>query len=609
MMRARGQSLIFSALETVARGLSAKYGITVSFEGATAYTDGRRIVLPQISEELTADELDDIRGYLYHETAHCIFSDFGVFEQAARGGQIALKILTNFLEDIRIERAIAARYGGTEHYIERLRGRLNQKNLAAVGEASPFMLMGFALAESMRGQRHGEIDRHEIGPLVKTLAARYTGRLNQAPDTSTIRDIAAEILEDVRRMAAPFEASQSPQPPQPPQSGEGQSGEGQSGEGAKAVADDMARARERDDGGGDERADRDGRGAPDNHSMNGEGARGFGSVEDMMNEQFKAIIERMNRGEKGSGRNHHNEKIDPTAGRQSIPSTTRFDEEISFEGDHSHDELYGRIRAKILMLASGVRGRIERALAARETERRDPLQKRGKLDRRKLARFATDKDFDRPFYKINSSVTGRSAVTILVDLSGSMSGAKIDAARQAAAVMAEALRGLSIPFEVLGFECVGDDRMSKFSRGLSSDSRFNRTEEILSHKIFKSFDGHSLSGIAAIESGANNADGESLMWAARRLAERRESRKILIVLSDGNPVAQGDQRVLYDDLKTKIARVEASGIECVGIGVTTDVVKKFYKDFVVLERVSDLVTGCGQKLAEILLKNQSRMAG
>jgi cobaltochelatase CobT len=342
--------------------------------------------------------------------------------------------------------------------------------------------------------------------------------------------------------------------------------------------------------------------------MNGEGAKGFGSVEDMMNERFKEIIEPMNRGDQGSGKDHHNHKIDPTAGRQSIPATTQFDEEIDFDGDHKFDDAYALIRSKILSMASSVRGKIERALAARVVEQRNPLQKRGKLDRRKLARFATDRDFDRPFFKVQSSMTGQSAVTILVDLSGSMNGSKIDAARQAAAVMGEALRGLSIPFEVLGFECVGDDRMSSYSRGLASLGGFNRTEEILSHKIFKSFDRASLSGIAAIDSGHNNADGESLMWAARRLAERRESRKILIVLSDGNPVAQGDQRILYEDLKTKIARIEASGIECVGIGIgeSGEVVKKFYKDYVVLKRVSDIVTGCGEKLSKILLQNMDR---
>ncbi|WEU67325.1 DNA polymerase III subunit alpha [Xanthomonas phage JGB6] len=39
---------------------------------------------------------------------------------------------------------------------------------------------------------------------------------------------------------------------------------------------------------------------------------------------------------------------------------------------------------------------------------------------------------------------------------------------------------------------------------------------------------------------ANNVDGESVEIAGRRLLQRKESRKIMIVMSDGSPAADGD---------------------------------------------------------------------
>src|SRR6185295_6081299 len=75
-----------------------------------------------------------------------------------------------------------------------------------------------------------------------------------------------------------------------------------------------------------------------------------------------------------------------------------------------------------------------------------------------------------------------------------------------------------------------------------------------------------------------NIDGEALLWASRRLLMRSESRKLLIVISDGAPVDQAtveenaDKAILDRHLREVIAQIEATGaIELAAIGVKHEV--------------------------------------
>jgi cobaltochelatase CobT len=645
MLKKHHKRLIYSVLETVARGLSSKYGIRVIFEGNKAYTDGKKIVLPQLSSELSEDDIEDIRAYLYHEVSHSLYTNFDVFKKAQETHGQALKIMLNYFCDIRIERLIAKQYPGTETPLITLRNKLTKKALGRLQDGEPFFIFCFALAEDMRGNRHPEFESTPTGALAYELSKDFTPRLNGATSTTELLTVCLDLIKKIKELApnkspedetgteisnSSGEKSSAQNGSTPSQPGQENTSKNESPvddnaasevnpsekkdnlEITKQAAKDILnsienlnKTKDKSSDHGEQNDDGQGIGEQsENEEQGDEDTSGLGTMEDFINKDVLSGLTKDSNGARSkNGRNYHDHRIEITSGTESLPFTTQFDEEINFSGRSEYDEGYSFIRSKILSVASGVRNKIERVLASNSIERKTSLQKRGRLDRRKLARLATDGDFDRPFFKLDSIESQKTAVTILIDLSGSMSGMKIKHAQLAASAMAEALTGLQIHFEVLGFECLFDNRVSNFTKNQKS-ARFNRTTERLSHKIFKDFKTSSLSGIAAIKAGNNNADGESVMWAAKRLTERPEKRKILIVLSDGNPVADGDQSILYSDLKTKIERIEASGIECVGIGITTTDVKKFYKDWVILNSVSELAAGCGEALAKILLKNQ-----
>jgi cobalamin biosynthesis protein CobT len=99
----------------------------------------------------------------------------------------------------------------------------------------------------------------------------------------------------------------------------------------------------------------------------------------------------------------------------------------------------------------------------------------------------------------------------------------------------------------------------------------------------------------------NNIDGECLEVAARRLLARREAGKVMIVLSDGAPNANGDTYTLATHLKKVVGDIAKTGINIVGIGIMTDEVRKFYPKNLVINDVSELPDRVVRELKHLLL--------
>ena len=86
-----------------------------------------------------------------------------------------------------------------------------------------------------------------------------------------------------------------------------------------------------------------------------------------------------------------------------------------------------------------------------------------------------------------------------------------------------------------------------------------------------------------------NVDGECVRIAGERLLRQPQERRVLMVWSDGQPACLApDSRALYSDLHASVAWCERAGIEVIGVGIQTDVVKRFYPKHFVLDDVADL---------------------
>ena len=201
-------------------------------------------------------------------------------------------------------------------------------------------------------------------------------------------------------------------------------------------------------------------------------------------------------------------------------------------------------------------------------------QKKGKIAAKNLSRLVTGgATAERIFKKKGDALSLDVALQLVVDYSSSMQGTRVWTAIISAGLLCDTVsRSLRIPVDVIGFSGRTETRMSifkSFDRPVTATQLEDRMADACSHM-------------------AQNADGEALIWAYNRLIVRKEKRKVMIVLSDGEPHA-GRYGNIEKYTKKVIEDIEDnSPVEIVGIGIQTDAATKFYKASVRIDRTSEL---------------------
>lgn len=142
------------------------------------------------------------------------------------------------------------------------------------------------------------------------------------------------------------------------------------------------------------------------------------------------------------------------------------------------------------------------------------------------------------------------AFYILLDDSGSMSGSKREyAARQCSALEFGIPTG--VPFKITAFDVHGNVR----------------------HRVIKDWDDQKKGNISFSESwlynepcGGGNKDGYSIRVAAHELLQRQEKKKMLIILSDGEPTDyKGGSSHGYRDVREAVENARKQGLDVVAI--------------------------------------------
>lgn len=261
--------------------------------------------------------------------------------------------------------------------------------------------------------------------------------------------------------------------------------------------------------------------------------------------------------------------------------------------------------AEIERLTASMTGTIqknlERAFAARKLSHVTPGRRSGKLRASALYRLASGDV--RVFEKREPALVTHAAVSLLIDCSGSMAGAPMRLAAVSAYALSTVLARLGVPFEVAGFTTL------KIASAPLDWERWSRFEPLYM-PLFKRFedrwDAPARERLASlltfpVSRMRNNVDGECVERAAARLALRPEGRRILIVLSDGEPAAEG----WLADQEAHLAAVTASlprrGIDAIGLGIMSEAVERFYPKHVVIHRLEDLPGTVVRELHALIL--------
>src|SRR5579871_2335539 len=173
---------------------------------------------------------------------------------------------------------------------------------------------------------------------------------------------------------------------------------------------------------------------------------------------------------------------------------------------------------------------------------------------------------------------------LLLDHSGSLRGQRAILATAIAEIVADYWSRIGIRYEILGFTTRtwkgGRSREKWIDSGRPPNP--GRLCDLL-HIVYRTADDQykgpppSVRNLLREELIKENVDGEAVAWAAGRLRDRHEPRKILIVVSDGAPVDDSTLSVnpgnyLHRHLKKVIASINDAGdLWLAGIGIGYDV--------------------------------------
>ena len=295
--------------------------------------------------------------------------------------------------------------------------------------------------------------------------------------------------------------------------------------------------------------------------------------------------------------------------------TTDFDEEIRAEDLAEPAELE-RLRAYLDQQLEPLKGavsrlanKLQRRLQAQQNRSWEFDLEEGTLDAGRLARVVANPTTPLSFKREKDTEFRDTCVTLLLDNSGSMRGRPISIAAICADVLARTLERCSVKVEILGFTTRawkgGQARERWLAAGRAQQpGRLND----LRHIIYKSADApwrraRPNLGLMMKEGLLKeNIDGEALEWAHRRVANRPEARKILMVISDGAPVDDSTLSVnpanyLEKHLRDVIAMVEKRRqVELIAIGIGHDVTR-YYQRAVTITDVEQLAGAMTEQLA------------
>ena len=297
--------------------------------------------------------------------------------------------------------------------------------------------------------------------------------------------------------------------------------------------------------------------------------------------------------------------------------STNFDEEIAAEDLAEPVELE-RLRAYLDQQLEPLKGavsrlanKLQRRLQAQQNRSWEFDREEGILDAGRLARVVANPTTPLSF-KIEKDMEFRdTVVTLLLDNSGSMRGRPISIAAICADVLSKTLERCQVKVEILGFTTRawkgGQSRETWLNEGRPQlPGRLND----LRHIIYKSADApmrrtrNNLGLMMKEGLLKENIDGEALEWAHRRIVNRREQRKILMVISDGAPVDDSTLSVnpanyLEKHLRDVIAMVEKrKQVELLAIGIGHDVTR-YYDRAVTITDADQLAGAMTEQLAAL----------
>lgn len=583
------------AMERIGRIVAADQDLVVEVRGRRAYATPGRVVIPSIDtfEYLGDDAERVLHAILDHECGHANESDFAGMDREFRNLAEPYRRLLHWLfmtiEDAYIEARQGARYPGSRHNFRKLYEwfwtRIDPKS----GSTTPgqiadpdvdfWIKLGLSLNAVLR--RDAPRKMSEIAALNAEVYATLLRCQAEIDEAIALHDTPGATVANIRLAARIY-----------------------------AKVDEHHKTEE----------------APS---------------EDLLVSATRAAMDAIEQRER-----EHTNGEDPY-----IVFSHEYDHEVDFTGDVTGSKRFAQLEEDSAAAHDSLTLAFESALRTSRSHAYAPGFDEGDSIRvEDLVSYAVGAQNADTIYeqRIPTDLDDREvAVAVLIDCSGSMRGAPAYLAASTATAIHKALASCQIEHEITGFTTAtwpmfqqlyhvtreweadprvleravqhlreahkaGDDprRYARIFRSHKIDDLYNRTPPIVvpMHAIFKRFGSNDARGLARIEGVMENLDAEALLWQARRLAMRHEPRRVMFVLSDGQPSGTRDNVDHDGHLRRTVRRVIDAGIEVYAIGMCSSHVQSYYPTHWVAHSMADLARIAVDALGSVLTEQRMERA-
>ena len=531
-----------NALPIVAAAYGEKFGVKVLIQGQDAFTDGERIVIPTANPD--DPHYQQIAwGYLAHEAAHIRHTNFDMVQKAS--SKPIRKALLNIIEDVRIENELAKDYPGTRRSISQvIEYMVDTQQMCVPEQLEPasnlqawllFRLRCHFLGQKALTPLYQVVDERVRQLFPAAAMSRLSAMLTAVPSLGST----GEVLKLVDAIVAMLE--EESRPPQDESDADNGNDIGQDASNDSNNSSDSQTPEAASSAMGDaaETGDSDNSDKADNLRQALEASAAqfepdtFAQVAEVLSEQAE--------------------------GHQGVTPLSLPQAEHAMLGDEAILTLSASESAQI---RARLRGMVQSSQDNRNHAKRHGLR----VATHRLA--ASQAGESRLFIQRQPRIAPNAAVHLLVDISGSMGKPIGEGNRKYFHVANEAALALAMALEGIP----GVVPAVSYFPGIH--------QEVSIALLPKQSVRHRAACFDQKPRGCTPM-AQAMWFAANSLLAQKQKRKLMIVLTDGDP----DDWAATHDI---VDRCRRSGFELLGIGIQTRSVEKFFPQSIVINDVKDL---------------------
>ncbi|HCH1046007.1 TPA: VWA domain-containing protein [Vibrio parahaemolyticus] len=531
-----------NALPIVAAAYGEKFGVKVLIQGQDAFTDGERIVIPTANPD--DPHYQQIAwGYLAHEAAHIRHTNFDMVQKAS--SKPIRKALLNIIEDVRIENELAKDYPGTRRSISQvIEYMVDTQQMCVPEQLEPasnlqawllFRLRCHFLGQKALTPLYQAVDERVRQLFPAAAMSRLSAMLTAVPSLAST----GEVLKLVDAIVAMLE--EESRPPQDESDADSGNDIGQEASNDSNNSSDSQTPEKNSSATGDaaETGDSDNSDQADNLRQALEASAAqfepdtFAQVAEVLSEQAE--------------------------GHQGVTPLSLPQAEKAMLGDEAILTLSASESAQI---RARLRGMVQSSQDNRNHAKRHGLR----VATHRLA--ASQAGESRLFIQRQPRIAPNAAVHLLVDISGSMGKPIGEGNRKYFHVANEAALALAMALEGIP----GVVPAVSYFPGIH--------QEVSIALLPKQSVRHRAACFDQKPRGCTPM-AQAMWFAANSLLAQKQKRKLMIVLTDGDP----DDWAATHDI---VDRCRRSGFELLGIGIQTRSVEKFFPQSIVINDVKDL---------------------